>query len=117
MTYTGLPVLGGRTLPRPTGVQRTSQAARSRVVLAGGSARVYNNGARKVFALSWARMTEADLAALEGVCRSQPFAAYLDLDGVTYVVETGDVDATAIAATDPVMFTASVTLTQQDSIR
>lgn len=117
MTYTGVPILGGRPLPRPSSVSRGTATVRSRVTLAGGGARAYNSGVRKTFELSWARMTETDLLLLEQLVRTLVFTSYQDLDGLTYTVETGDVDADAIAGTDPVRFAVSTTLTQQEAIR
>lgn len=116
MTYSGSPVIAGITLPKPNGASDTDAPVRSGVTLAAGGTRAFNNGVRRSFELSWSRMTEGDLATLRAAVRSA-YVPYTHLDGLTYVVETGDVKADAIAGTDPTRFAVSTTLTQQTPTR
>lgn len=116
MAYTSVPVISGITLPRPSRTQVSNEAVRRGVALANGSSRAYNSGTRKVFELAWGKLDEATYNLLTAACAA-PFTSYRHLDGATYVVETGTVQADAIAGTDPVRFSASVQLTEQTPTR
>lgn len=113
MTYGSAPVIAGVTFRRPSSVSESPESLRRPVVLAGGGLRAYDGGIRDVFELSWSRLTEAERDALVAVCASA-FVTYTHVDGTTQVVETNPPEFEPIAGTDPVRFSASVTLRGQD---
>jgi hypothetical protein len=112
MTYGTPPVLSGVVLPRPTAVTDNGEQYGSTVVLANGDERRYDGGSRLVVELTWAKLTEDRLVELLAAARPA-VTTYVHVDGVAYVVLTGDVQRDAIAATDPVRFSASLTLREQ----
>jgi len=110
------PVLNGTTLRRPSAVSESPEALRSSVTLSGGSTRAYSSGVRFVVELSWNKLLEAEVNALEAAA-APAFVSYTHVDGAVRVVETSAVDSAPIAGTYPVRFTASVTLRAQDPDR
>jgi hypothetical protein len=116
MTYGGSPIIGGVTFPRPNGYAINPEPVRRTVQLAGGSTRAYSSGVRDVFELSWSKLTEAQLVALEAATRS-PFVSFTALDGSSRMVETATPSADAVPGTDPVRFSVSLTLRAQDTRR
>jgi len=112
MTYVA-PVIAGTALPRPTSLTENPEPVRTSAQLAGGALRAYSAGVRAVFGLSWAKMTEGQLAQLRTLT-TPPFVPYVHQDGTTYYVETTPPQATAIAGTDPVRFAVTLELRAQD---
>lgn len=113
MTYDTLPAISGVTIPRPSGLHENDEPIRSSVVLAGGGLRSYSGGVRKVFELSWSKATEDLVSDLRSLLLPA-FVAYRHSDGTTRMVETSGVSAEAIAGTDPVRFSVSVSLREQN---
>lgn len=112
MTYGSPPQLSGIVLPRPTAVTENPEQWGATVTLADGGERRYDGGERLVVELSWAKLTEARLVELQAAARPA-VTSYVHTDGVAYVVLTGPVQRQPIAATDPVRFSASLTLREQ----
>lgn len=114
MTYsTTLPAIAGQVIGRPTSLRESGEPVRNSVTLAGGGLRSYSAGVRRVFDLSWSRVTEDELADLR-LLTAPAFVAYTHQDGTTRIVETSGVEADAIAGTDPVRFSVSLTLREQN---
>lgn len=112
MTYTDVPLIAGVAFPRPSSLQEPDELVRNTVELAGGGTRAYAAGTRRVFELGWSKLTEDQVVQLRGATAA-PFVAYRHVNGLTYIVETGPVSATAIAGTDPTRFQVSITLRAQ----
>jgi hypothetical protein len=112
MTYDP-PVIAGVTVRRPTSLTENPEPVRNSVQLAGGGLRSYSAGVRYVFGLSWAQMTEGELAQLRALT-APPFVPYVHQDGTSHYVETSPPQATAIQGTDPVRFAVSLELRDQD---
>lgn len=108
------PVLAGVTLRRPSSWNRTPGAVESTVELADGTLTRYHRGHRLVFTLSWDTLTEQDAAAVDALSVLTGPVQYVDLDGTSYaVLVTGWDGSTAIPGTDPVRYSAGLTLTEQ----
>lgn len=112
MTYGTPPQLSGVVLPRPSSVSESPEQFGSTVTLAAGAERRYDGGERLVVELTWNKLTEARLADVVAAARPA-VTSYVHTDGVAYVVMTGPVQRSPIAATDPVRFSASITLREQ----
>jgi hypothetical protein len=112
MTYGSPPQLSGVVLPRPSSVTENPEQFGSSVTLANGSERRYDGGERSVFELTWNRITEEVLAVIAAAARPT-VTSYVHSDGVSYVVLPSSVQRSPIAATDPVRFSASLTLREQ----
>lgn len=110
--YGTAPVLNGVTLRRPNTITERPEQVGDEVTLANGSLRRYDLGERKVFELRWGKLTEAQLAALNGAAgRGQ--LAYTHTDGVTYLVLADRAQSAPVPGTDPVVFETSITLREQ----
>jgi hypothetical protein len=116
MTYGATPVIGGTTFRRPNGYSVNPEPVRQTVQLAGGSTRAYSSGVRDVFELSWGKMTEAEVVALNAATLPA-FVSFTTLDGSTRIVETSPPSIDAVPGTDPVRFSVSLTLRAQDTRR
>lgn len=112
MTYTGLPILNGVTLPRPSGVDDGADRVGTSVQLAGGALRGYTAGRRRVVTLSWAKATESLLASLRAAATAR-FTAYTHVDGDVFAVEVDEPTVSAISGTEPVRFAASIMVREQ----
>jgi hypothetical protein len=111
----GGPVIGGITVRRPNGLTIKYEPVRAGVVLAGGGARTYSNGVRRVVALSWGKLTESEVAALSALV-ADPFVTYADAAGVPATVMSTDegLDVDAVAGTFPVRYSVGLTLRDRD---
>lgn len=112
MTYTGLPVLNGATLPRPSSVDDGAERVGTSVVLAGGARRGYTGGRRRVITLTWNKATEATLALLRAAELAR-FVPYVHVDADAFVVEVDPPTVSAVAGTAPPRFSVSMVLTEQ----
>lgn len=105
------PTIAGVSAPRPSSWERTPEPVESVVELADGSVSRYVQGYRMTFALSWDILTVEQGSALEAAALVTTPIQYIDLDGVSYVVQVRGYDAlAAIPGTDPVRYTFGVTL-------
>lgn len=116
MTYGSQPQLSGVVLPRPSSVTENPEQYGSTVVLADGGERRYNGGERLVVELTWNKVSEATLAVITDAARPA-VTSYVHTDGEPYVVLPSSVQRSPIAATDPVRFSASLTLREQGTRR
>lgn len=112
MTYTGLPRLNGADLARPSAIDDGADRVGTSVTLAGGGLRGYTAGSRRVFTLTWNKASEATVAQLRAVAALR-FTTYVHVDGDTIAVEVDPPSASAISGTEPVKFSASITIREQ----
>lgn len=112
MAYTAQPILNGISLPRPNSASESPEQVGTRVELANGRTVPYVRGLRMIFALGWAKLTEAERTALLSAY-SPGASSYVSQDGTPYVVLADPPQWTPVPGTDPVRFDASITLREQ----
>lgn len=107
------PVLAGVTLPLPSSHTRTPEAVEQTSQLASGAVARYHLGYRMVVALSWDVLGDLDAARVTTLGMQRDPVPFTDIDGATTVVLVSDPQVQAIPGTDPVRYTASLTLSEQ----
>jgi hypothetical protein len=114
----GGPVIGGVEFRRPTSRSVSTEPVGSSVELGSGSLRRYTRGVRKVFAISWAKMTEDEVAAVELALAPTFVTFQLDSTAEAALVATEDgFSADAIAGTFPIRYNVSLSLREKDPRR
>lgn len=114
----GGPVIGGVEFRRPTSRNVTTEPIGASVELGSGSLRRYTRGTRKAFAVSWAKMTEDEVAAVETALAPAFVTFQLDstAEATTVATEEG-FSAEAIAGTFPIRYNVSLSLREKDPRR
>lgn len=112
MAYGSTPAIGGIVFPRPTSIDESPELRAVDVELAAGRVARYDGGRRFVVSLSWGNLTEAQIASLRAAL-APPVVAYVHVDGSAYVMLSDVPKVTPRAGTDPVRFSAEVSLREQ----
>lgn len=115
------PVIGGVLFRRPATLSKSIEKEGATVTLPGGQIRTYRSsrgGRRRVYSISWPKLTESELAQLEAAL-APPFVTFAPSSAEeAIVVSTEDALAIeAIAGTFPIRYAVSTTLKARDTFR
>ncbi len=114
MPYAGNPILNTITLPLPNSADPEISQLGEDVELANGSVRRYDKGERWSIALTWSRLTEAQLDLIRTAAPRRA-VVWVGQDGVTRTVLPGRPQARPLPATDPTRFDVTLTLVEQNA--
>ncbi len=114
MPYVGPPTLNTITLPLPNSAEPEITQLGEDVTLANGSLRRYDRGERWSIALTWTRLTEAELDLVR-TAAPRTAVVWVGQDGITRTVLPGRPQARPLPATDPTRFDVTLTLVEQNA--